>query len=108
MSAGRHSVQRFRLNPDAHARLGHLASEGAHWEMTCRAPHSLRSGSGRCGDPIGGLIGLTFDEVSKMAREDLLNGVERLCPRHQAEQEERAARERSEQERETEAMAVEA
>ncbi|MYA40565.1 MAG: hypothetical protein F4Z31_02240 [Gemmatimonadetes bacterium] len=85
MSAGRHSVQRFRLNPDAHARLGHLASEGAHWEMTCRAPHSMRSAFGRCGNPIDGLTGLTFDEVSEMAREDLATGFERLCARHQAE-----------------------
>ena len=101
MSAGRHSIQRFRLNPAAHTRLGHLASDGAHWEMTCRAPHRLHSALGRCGEPIEGLAGLTFDEVSALTREDLANGVERLCTRHQAEQ--AAARERSEQEREPEA-----
>ena len=108
MSAGSRTLQRFRLNPVAHGRFGHTAIEGAHWEMTCRAPHSLHSTFGRCGEPIDGLTGLTFDEVSKTAREDLANGVERLCARHEAEQAERAARERSEQERETEAVGADA
>ena len=105
MSAGRHSVQRFRLNSAAHGRLGHPAAAGAHWEMTCRAPHRLNSAFGRCGEPIDGLTGLTFDEVSEMARDDVANATERLCAHHEAEQ---AARERSEQERETETVGAHA
>ena len=76
MSAGSRTLQRFRLNPAAYGRFGHTAIEGAHWEMTCRAPHSLHSTFGRCSEPIDGLTGLTFDEVSKTAREDLAHGVE--------------------------------
>ena len=109
MSAGPHSIQRFRMNPDAYTRVGHERGVvGPYWEMTCSAPHALRSGSGRCGSPIDGLTGLTFDEVSALAREDLANGVERLCARHQAEQDERADRERSEQARETEIVGADA
>ena len=67
--------------------------------MTCRAPHRLHSALGRCGEPTDGLTGLTFDEVSEVARDDVANGTERLCAHHQVEH---AARERSEQERETE------
>ena len=97
------------MNPDAYTRVGHeRAVVGPYWEMTCRAPHALRSGPGRCGSPIDSLTGLTFDEVSALAREDLVNGVERVCARHQAEQDERADRERSEQERETEIVGADA
>ena len=107
MSAGSRTLQRFRLNPVAHGRLGHTAIEGAHWEMTCRAPHSLLSTFGRCGEPIDGLTGFTFAQVSGIARDDIANGIERLCARHLIEQAERAARERGEQVRETAAAGAE-
>ena len=72
--------------------------------MTCRAPHRLHSAFGRCGEPIDGLTGFTFAQVSEIARDDSDNGIERLCARHQAE---RAAGERSERERETKAVRAE-
>lgn len=87
MSAGSRTLQRFRLNPAAHGRLGHTAIEGAHWEMTCRTP---------------------FAQVSGIARDDIANGIERLCAHHLIEQAERVARERGEQVRETAAAGAEA